>query len=185
MLRWMECHSGVSSYIQAAGAIAALALAIWIPWRENQRAKRRAEELDAEEKARAVRRAVSILTGLLGEMVALQVEVDRVRSNLGTQLLNPPHLDYRGWFISIRLVIPQELQQSLLHVADVPVPAAEAVVDAIARARNYNGQVARYETAARTATGQDWFDVVTAMQETLKLVEASVTAYLDSIAGPK
>ena len=92
MLRWMECHSGVSSYVQAAGAIAALALAIWIPWRENQRAKRRAEELDAEEKARAVRRAVSILTGLLGEMVALQVEVDRVRSNLGTQLLNPPHL---------------------------------------------------------------------------------------------
>lgn len=73
VLRWIECHPGLAGYVQAVGAVAAIAVALAFPWlmRERDRkfdAGRVATQLAAEvadwgkEIARLVREAATVNT---------------------------------------------------------------------------------------------------------------------------
>lgn len=70
MLAWIEDHPGLAAWIQAFGTVAAIAFAVWLPWRD-----RRAAEKTAEVAAR---------TPIMAALVASTEVWNFVRSETGT-----------------------------------------------------------------------------------------------------
>lgn len=67
-MRWIECHPGLAGYLQAAGSLLALLIAIAVPWMIHRQQDRTAREPHQ----RSIERLLGVLVNLLGFAQAMK-----------------------------------------------------------------------------------------------------------------
>jgi hypothetical protein len=171
ILRWAECHPGSSGYLQAFGLITTVVVTLVFVPILNQR--------------RRTQRAAAAILALLGDVLALQAETQRVSLALDRQRVDPPGVKYHDWFAEIRLAIPSGLEAAYPLIADLSGKKSAAVLHCLVYAKTYNGNAERFRAIAMQTSGQDWFDLVTQIKENLATVFDATNDFLVAIGSTK
>lgn len=139
---WIEHHPGLAGWLQAAGAIIAIGVAIWIPARQRTNSRRDAE-LERSLKARGL--LILIAPGLL----EMRAEIDRAVASIDAA--QPPDSGFtpQWWLIQqIPIHVPGLLREHVNELYLFGEPAGLSLLQLVSVTMQYEGMWATTEAMA-------------------------------------
>lgn len=167
-MRFIECHPGLSGYLQFMGAILALVVAIAVPIRIALRDRAERNEL-------RLQRSGSMATSLVGAVWLLEADIDRVRKSLDRYKDHAPDaLSWSGWFSEIELRVPEELSSSISLMHDMFEQIIGPFRQSAMLAMTFNGYRAKFSQISIDAATARWPELYGYMDSGLRLTLEAV-----------
>jgi hypothetical protein len=156
--------STAASWVQAFGAIAAIAVAIYFA-RADRADRRRGE----------VRRAYALLQSLTGSIFLLDIELQRVQRVIDQyQMLPPDSANWDSWFKNGKIEIPSPLKDAmpLMQASEDEMVGRFRTVAMLAE--TFNAYMIKFSTLNKIQVQNTWYQLYPQIAGQLSLLRTTV-----------